>query len=94
MSFLSLLQTLISLPTKKSRLNKIVDFFQERNTTSNPYESSNKTKGSQARKPWWKSKGEGESDGDDKIWKERVSLPLHLKRRRERLGMQEMNMER
>ena len=94
MSFLSLLQTLISLPTKKARLNKIADSCQEHNTTSNPSESSNMRKGSRASNPRWKSEGEGESDGDGKIWKERVSLPLHLKRSRERLRMQEMNMER
>ena len=82
MSFLSLLQTLIIAPTKKSRLNKIADSCQEHNTTSNPYESSNMIKGSRTSSSWWKYEGEGESDGDEKIWKERVSLLLHLKRRR------------
>ena len=93
MSFLSLLEDLISLPTKKSRLNKIADSCQEHNTTSNPSESSNMRKGIRAINPRWKSEGEGESDGDEKIWKEKVSIPLHLKRRRERLQMEEMNME-
>ena len=38
--FCSLLQTIISFPTKKARLNNIADSCQEHSTTFNPSESS------------------------------------------------------
>ena len=38
--FCSLLQTIISLPTKKARLNNIADSYQEHSTTFNPFQSS------------------------------------------------------
>ena len=40
MSFLLLLQTLISMPTKKSRFNNIAYSCEEHSTTSNPSKSS------------------------------------------------------
>ena len=38
-------------------------------------------KGIRPRNPRWKSEGEAESNGDDKIWKERVSIPLQKEKR-------------